>query len=199
MSDHLRLAGQSPADQDRALRDIIAASPVLQRSLQIARDLALPDWWLVSGAVYNQVWNHLTGRPDMHGVKDIDLFYFDRDTDYAAEDRAIRRAAAVFPTEPPVELRNQARVHLWYPQHFGHAYPQLTSSCHGIEFFACRTHCVGIRLTDRLEIYAPFGLDDIFSFRLTPNPVLDNRATHDAKAARQRAQWPELSVIPWPA
>ncbi len=199
MTAHLRFAGQTPANQDRALRDIIAQSPVLQQSLNTARDLNLPDWWLVSGAIYNTVWNHLTDRPALHGIKDIDLFYFDPDTSFAAEDRIIQHAAALFPPHPPVEIRNQARVHLWYPQHFGQPYPQLATSAEAIDHFASRTHCVGLRLTDHLEIYAPFGLDDIFSFRLTPNPVLDNRATHAAKGARQMSHWPELTMVPWPA
>jgi uncharacterized protein len=199
VTGHLRYAGLDPARQDQVLRDIIAQSPFLPDWLATLRDLDLPDSWIVSGAIYNQVWNHLTGRPWLHGIKDVDLFYFDADTSYEAEDRTIRRVTAVFPAEPPVELRNQARVHLWYPQRFGQPYPQLTSSCQAIDLFACRTHCVGARLTTTgLDLYAPYGLDDIFSFRLTPNPMLDNRATHEAKAARQKALWPELTVIPWP-
>ena len=197
MTGHLRFAGK-PELQDGALRDIIAHSPVLQRSLQVARNLALPDWWIVSGAIYNQVWNQLTGRPEIYGVKDIDLFYFDRDTSFAAEDRIIKRLAPLFAARPPVEARNQSRVHLWYPQHFGQPYPALACSAAAIDRFASRTHCVGIRLGEALEIYAPYGLDDIFSFRLTPNPVQDNRATHVAKAARQMALWPELTLVPWP-
>jgi uncharacterized protein len=181
------------------LRSIIAQSPHLQSWLETLQTLNLPDAWIVSGAIYNQVWNHLTNRPLLHGIKDVDIFYFDDDTTYDAEDRTIRRVIARFPPKPPIELRNQARVHLWYPDHFGLAYPQLTSACEAIDRFASRTHCVGIRLNDdEIEIYAPYGLDDIFSFRLSPNPVLDNRATHHAKAERQMALWPELSLVPWP-
>lgn len=200
VSDHLRYAGADPDTQDRALREIIAQSPFLLRWLETLHHLDLPDSWIVSGAIYNQLWNHLTRCPLLHGIKDIDLFCFDPDTSYEAEDRMIRRATAAFPPDPPVELRNQARVHLWYPQRFGQAYPQLTTSRQAIDLFASRTHCIGARLTDQgLDLYAPYGLDDIFSFRLTPNPLLDNRATHEAKARRQMALWPELTYIPWPA
>jgi hypothetical protein len=199
VSDHLRYAGADPAIQEGAWRDIIAKSPSLSDRLRRARDWDLPDWWIVSGAIYNTVWNHLTSRPDMHGVKDVDLFYFDEDRSYEAEDRLIRDAAHRFPGSPPVELRNQARVHLWYPDHFGQPYPQLTASRQAIDLFASRTHCVGARLTDAgLDLYAPYGLDDIFSFRLTPNSLLDNRATHHVKAERQMALWPELTLVPWP-
>ena len=199
MKGHLHYAGADPATQDQALRDIIAQSASHTDRLTRARDWNLPDWWIVSGAIYNTVWNHLTGRPDMYGVKDVDLFYFDEDRSYEAEDRLIRQATARFPGTPPVELRNQARVHVWYPDHFGQPYPQLTAAHQAIDIFACKTHCIGARLThDGLDLYTPCGLNDIFSFRLTPNPALDNRATHTAKAARQCALWPELTVLPWP-
>ena len=45
--------------------------------LRTARDLRLPDWLVFSGAVYQPVLNHLTGRPSYYGVKDYDLAYFD--------------------------------------------------------------------------------------------------------------------------
>lgn len=197
---HLRFSGADRATQEQALRSIIAQSPHLSDWLSTLANLDLPDAWIVSGAIYNQVWNHLTRRPWLHGIKDVDIFYYDPDLSYEAEDRQIRRASAAFPSHPPVELRNQARVHLWYPQHFGQAYPQLTASRQAIDLFACKTHCVAARLTPSgVDVYAPYGLDDIFSFRLTPNPALDNRATHQAKAARQTALWPELRVVDWPA
>jgi hypothetical protein len=200
VSGYLRYAGLSEAEQRRALTGIVRSSAVLMRTLELARAMALPDWWLVSGAIYNQVWNHLTGRPEMHGVKDIDLFYFDPDTSWEAEDREIRRAARLFAPDPPVELRNQARVHLWYPDHFGTPYSPLRTSTEAIDRFASRTHCIGLHLRkdDSLRLYAPYGLDDIFEFRLVPNTFADNRATHDRKAARQAALWPELSVVAWP-
>lgn len=100
MTGHLRYAGADPATQDQALRDVIAQSASLTDRLTRARDWNLPDWWIVSGAIYNTVWNHLTGRPDMYGVKDVDLFYFDEDRSYEAEDRLIRQAADRFPGTP---------------------------------------------------------------------------------------------------
>ena len=195
---HLRFANATPEAQMEELRRIIKASPVLMRTLKAAQKMSLPDWWIVSGAVYNQVWNDLTGRAEMYGVKDIDIFYFDEDTSWDAEDAVIKRGETLFGDTPPVEIRNQARVHLWYKDHFGRDCPQYRNSRHGIDHFACKTHCVGVSFDGDLDIYAPFGLNDIFSFRLTPNTALDNRETHEAKAARQSALWPELEVIPWP-
>ena len=200
MTRHLRYAQVSPADQRAALEQIVRASPRLMAAFRTARDLDLPDWWLVSGALYNQVWNALTGRPELYGVKDIDLFYFDPDTSWEAEDRVIRAGAGLFAADPPVEIRNQARVHLWYEQHFGQPCAPYANAREPIAAFACLTHAVGMRLTaeDRFEVEAPYGLGHIFGFRVVPNPARPNRQTHEAKAARQAVLWPELTVEPWP-
>ena len=179
---------------------LVRSSDLLMRSLRGLRQLDLPDAWLVSGAIYQTVWNALTGRPPRTGLKDIDLFYFDPDTSWEAEDRQIRRAAALFPADPPVELRNQARVHLWAEARFGRPLPRpYRTSRDAIGHFAARTHCVALRLSaaGRLRLHAPFGLEAIFALRLEPNPRLDNRATYEAKALRQREVWPELTVLPW--
>jgi hypothetical protein len=65
--------------------------------------------------------------------------------------------------------------------------------------YASAVHAVGVRLEadDRLDIIAPFGLDDLFAMVIRPNRVMDNEASYEAKAARARAIWPELVVVPW--
>jgi hypothetical protein len=199
--DHLHYAGLPFEQQRKAFLDVVWADPLLRDVLTRARTFRLPDWRIVSGALYNSVWNALTKRPSGYGIKDIDLFYCDTgDLSYEAEDEVIRAGSGMFADMAiPVEIRNQARVHLWYPARFGHACPQFTSSDQSIQNFASRTHAVGVRLEDDggLDLYAPFGLDEIFSFRVTPNRSLNNRATHEEKSARAKRHWPELTVIPW--
>ncbi len=203
MDGHLRYAGLDDAAQRAALAAIIGASPLLMAVLEGLRADGAPDHLLVAGAIYNLVWNRLTGRPDLTGVNDIDVFYFDdRDLSYAAEDAVIRRLGQRFAGLPlPVQVRNQARVHLWFPQKFGMAFSPLRSSAEMLGRYASKTHSVGARLEPdgTLTIVAPFGLDDIFSFRIVPNRVLANRAAHDAKGARAKGVWPELSFVPWDA
>jgi hypothetical protein len=199
---HLRFAGRPAAQQRAALEAIVRDDPLLMHVLGALRDIALPDWLLVSGAIYNRVWNALTDRPLETGVNDIDIAYFDAtDLSYEAEDRVIGRLAERFADLPlPVQVRNQARVHLWFPQKFGQPFAPLTSSREMLGRYASKTHAVGAWLErdDALTIIAPFGLDDMFSFRMVPNPALMNRAPHDKKSARAKSIWPELTVVPWP-
>nr|WP_244628114.1 nucleotidyltransferase family protein [Stappia taiwanensis] len=192
----------SERDRRCMLELLIRTDETLMGVLRTARDLALPDWRLVSGAVYQSVWNALTGRRAGHGIKDFDLVYFDAsDLGFEAEDRVIARAAPLFAgVGRPVEIRNQARVHLWFEKRFGVPYAPLRSADEALLRYAARTHAVGVRLCpdDRLDIVAPFGLADIFAMRLVPNLALDNRRGYAEKARRMKVLWPELEVLPWP-
>lgn len=71
MSDHLRLAGKPFTAQRAALVEMIREEPVLMAVLDGLADL--PDGLLVAGALYNMVWNRLTGRPALNGIADIDV------------------------------------------------------------------------------------------------------------------------------
>ena len=78
--------------------------------------LALPDAWIVSGCLVQTAWNVLTGRAVDYGINDYDIFYFDPDTSWQAEDAVIRQLQSRFAhLGVTIEARNQARVHLWYP------------------------------------------------------------------------------------
>lgn len=160
--------------------------------------LALPDAWLVAGCLVQTVWNVLTGRAVSHGIADYDVFYFDPDTSWEAEDAVIRRLhARLAHLGAKVEIRNQARVHLWYPDKHGVPYPPLTCSTDGIDRFLTENTQLGIRPADGyFDVYAPHGFDDVARLIVRPNRAPNfSAANYEAKAARWKALWPELTVI----
>jgi hypothetical protein len=186
-----------PMDSD----DFLAAAlrnPVNQALADELIRLALPDAWIVSGCLVQTAWNTLTGRAVGHGIDDYDVFYFDSDTSWQAEDAAIRQLQGRFAKlGVKVELRNQARVHLWYPHKHGLPYPALQSSTQGIDRFLTRTTQVGIRRSrDGHDVYAPHGFDDIAGMIVRPNPSPNfSAANYQAKARRWKRLWPELTVL----
>ena len=179
---------------------IVRADPNLMHVLTTVRGLDLPDWRLVSGAVYQAVWNAQTGRSAGYGVKDYDLAYFDAsNVSYEAEDRVIKRVAAAFdePFRSQTEVRNQARVHLWFENRFGEPYDALTSTDQALSRFVAPTFAVGVRLEEGDEITgaAPFGLEDVFSMTIRPNPLRPLAKGWAKTIANARARWPELTVV----
>jgi hypothetical protein len=190
------------SDLEARLVDIIHGVPTTMQVLRTVRDLDLPDPMIFSGAVYQPVWNHLTGRAPDYGIKDYDVAYHDdSDTSYAAEDVVIQRVAAQFdePLKSLVEVRNQARVHLWFEKKFGadEPYPPLKSSADALKRFVATAFCVGVRMEadDSLSVFAPFGLDDLFALHLRPNPLRLKGAGGWARTTGSaKARWPEITV-----
>lgn len=189
-------------EQISALHEVLERNEILVDVLTQAAVLDLPGWYATGGCVFQTVWNAVTGRPPTHGILDYDLFYCDTsDLSWEGEDEVIRASLAVFDGLPAeVEIRNQARVHLWYEEKFGFACPAYTCTEAGIDSFGATTCCVGVRLQrdGRTRVYAPHGLSDMFNLVLRPNPVLFTRDMYYAKAERWSTAWPELTVLDWP-
>ena len=161
-------------------------------------ELGLPDAWLVSGCLVQTVWNVLTGRAVDYGINDYDVFYFDPDTSWEAEDAVIRALHDVTAQlDVKVEARNQARVHLWYSEKHGLPYPPLACSTESIDRFLTRNTMIGIRrIADGYDVYAPDGFDDAANLIVRPNPGPNfSPARYAAKAARWKMLWPEVTVL----
>jgi hypothetical protein len=181
------------------LEAILRRSPAMMQVLTTIRDLDPPDWLLFSGAVYQRVLNHLGGRDLDYGIKDYDVGYFDAaDISYEAEDVVIKRVAAAFapPLRELVEVRNQARVHVWFEGKFGEAYEPLSCSAEAPGRFVSPMFAVGVKLErdDRMTVVAPFGLEDLFARILRPNPTRGER-NFPRISASAKARWPEIEVI----
>ena len=164
--------------------------------LHLMREADLPDCRLVAGSIYGSVWNALTGRAPDHGIKDYDICYFDHNTSWEAEDAIIKAVVALTPPDllPLVEVRNQARVHLWFGAKFGGDYPALSNTDEALRRYLCYSDAVAVRLEadDSITIAAPFGLEDVFNMVMRANPgrgTTDNRV---AKVASIQARWPEV-------
>lgn len=181
------------------LVQIIKNSPRIMKILQTCRDAGLPDWRLVSGAIYGSVFNHLTNKTPDYGIKDYDIAYYDADTSYEAEDVWIKKIDAALPEDlrPLVEVRNQARVHLWFEKKFGSPYPQLKNTDESLEHYLCYAHAVAVCLEndDTISIAAPFGLEDVFEMVMRPNPNRGQTENRAAKSQSIKERWPEVTII----
>ena len=182
---------------------LVLTNPKNAEILRRIERLGLPDAWLVSGCLFQTVWNLLDGKDAEHGIRDYDLFYFDPDVSWEAEDREIKRISAAFEDlGVPVEVRNQARVHLWYEDKFGiTGYPELSSATDGIRLFLAHACMVAVtRREGELKLFAPYGLEDVFAKTVRPNPEFRHAIRADRyyeKAKRWQALWPSLKIVSW--
>jgi len=169
-----------------ANREILSRLPALK----------LKECFLTAGCPFQAVWNQRSGRDAGWGVRDYDVFYFDdRDTSWEAEDVVIRQAQALFADlGVDVEVKNQARVHLWYERRFGQPYPRLTSARDGIDRYLISCTCIGIEASTG-RLYAPYGFQDLHDGLLRMNPSFSQPVLYRRKARDYQARWPWLSVV----
>ena len=172
------------------LRDV-SLNPANATILARWEALDLPNAWLVAGCLFQTIWNLQSGRPPGAGIKDYDIFYFDAtDLSESGEQEAQARVDGLLSDlGVTVEVANQARVHLWYPRHFGRPYPELTSSEDGIKRFLALETCVAVRPND---CHAPFGLHGVYAGTLSPNPLTPYNELFSEKVASYLARWPNL-------
>lgn len=180
--------------------DLVAVAlenPANAAILRRLSDLGVPEAHLVAGCLFQAVWNRTSGWPVDRHIKDYDVFYFDdRDLSWEAEDRVIRRAQVLFSDLGVViEIKNQARVHLWYRDRFGADYPRLRSAQDGIDRYLTTCTCIGIS-AETGTLYAPNGLDELRAGVLRMNPVNSQPGRFLEKAASYKARWPWLTIVP---
>lgn len=181
---------------DEALRQ----NAVAQAALAVAADLALPNWYLGAGGVAQTVWNLRHGFEPAEGIKDYDLVYFDpTDLNVDAEtqiEKEVARRLSDFGVV--VDVKNEARVHLWYGQRFGRHLDQYRSTEDAIATWPTTASSVGVRHdSEGFVVCAPFGLSDLLGMVARPNKTIVTRDVYDEKASRWAARWPRLRVIPW--
>jgi uncharacterized protein len=187
----------APTLIEAEFQEQIRLNPFNRELLDRLPALGLPDGHLTAGCLFQTIWNARTGQSPNWGIKDYDLFYFDAaDTSWDAEDAIIQSVNAAFADLPIcIEVKNQARVHLWYEQRFGVPYPKLTSAADGIGRYLVDCTCVGLSL-DTGRLVAPAGLEDLYSGQMRINPRHPQPAMFMEKAASYQSRWPWLTIHP---
>jgi len=145
------------------LREIFKTAEFLP-VLRAIRALNLPDWWLAGGAVRNTVWRKLFPQDCELTIKDFDIAFFDGDGKREGEIAARETLQKEFPNLI-FDVKNQASFGEWRPWHFS-----FCSSGDGIAHWLHTATAVGIRLNDadEIEIFAPYGLADLFGGVIRP-------------------------------
>lgn len=177
-------------------RSLVLQNPFNEKLLGRLALMGLNECLLTAGCLFQTVWNQISGHDPVWGIKDYDIFYFDdQDLSWDAEDRVIRRVTEATADLPiGIEIKNQARVHLWYRERFGGYYPQLTSARSGIDRYLISCTCVGIDVQSG-ELYAPNGLEDLFSGTLRMNPLNPRPELFRQKSESYQQRWPWLEII----
>ena len=183
------------------LKNIILQNPAIKTVFDRMPDVHLPNWYLGAGCLAQTVWNYYSDRELQDNISDLDLVYFD-DTDlgFEAEDQIIKLIQDLFSDlDVHMDVKNQARVHLWYEKHFGYPIKAYQSVEEAIDTWPTTATSTGVKFdgNGKFWVYAPFGLDDLLGMTVRANKTQITEDVYLKKVERWKACWPDLEIIPW--
>ncbi len=165
------------------------------------RSFDFESYYIGAGCITQTIWNYLTNRPLNYGITDIDIIYFDdHDLSYEAEDKVIRKGIQLFSDIPiKIDIKNQARVHLWYKDRFGIELNPFQTIEEAIDTWPSTATAFGVRNdnNEKWQVYAPFGFNDLFDLTVRANKRLITKEIYMNKANQWKEKWPELKIVMW--
>jgi hypothetical protein len=190
--------------KEQQLLKILEENKSVQLILEKAGSLNMPNWYLGAGGIVQTIWNIKHGFNPENGIKDYDLVYCDiNDVSSESEKTFKQKSEHIFKDiQLPVEITNEARVHLWYREEFGYTndQPKYRSIEEAIRSWSIIPTAIGVRKNadGKLKIYAPFGLEDLFNLtvKVSSNPKI-TEVVYRKKTDRWIKIWPNLKIIPW--
>ncbi|WP_455717259.1 nucleotidyltransferase family protein [Anaerosporobacter sp.] len=186
--------------QIEVLDQIIRSNEIIYKVIECANLLDLEHYYIGGGCITQTVWNYLSGNDLLYGINDVDFVYFDDEhLDYDDENKVIDKIHELFPDIGiEVDVKNEARVHLWYESHNGYNIKPYKSLEDAINTWPTTATTVGVRLeNNQFKVYAPFGLNDMFGKIVKANKVQITKQIYENKVEKWIKKWPDLKVIPW--
>jgi hypothetical protein len=186
--------------QIKLLEQILNQNTLLYSVIKKSNEIGLQYYYIGAGCITQTVWNYQCGFELTNGISDIDFVYYeDFDLSFEAENSTIERINKIIKqSEIKLDIKNQARVHLWYKDRFGYEIKPYDSVESAINTWPTTATAVGVRIEDdALKVYAPFGLNDLFGMIVKANKAQITEGIYLEKIEKWSAIWSALTIIPW--
>lgn len=180
--------------------ELLKRNKLVSEILDRSKSLGFQDWAVGAGFLQQSIFNLFHGKSALEGIKDVDWVYFDSsDLSAEAEEAVVTRVHHIMKDLPlPFDVKNQARVHLWYKSKFGYDIEAYKSLEDAISTWPTTSTAVALTQVDsETRVLAPFGLSDLMNMTVRPNKRQITEAIYLAKVERWRKHWPRLQIIPW--
>jgi hypothetical protein len=184
--------------QEKELIRIVRNTPWLMRALRAVRRLDLPNWCIGAGALRNATWDALNGHAEPSLLADIDVAHFDSADLSRERDQRLQRELTRLEPDLPWEVTNQAGVHLWFEEAFGHRVPPLRSLEDAVASWpeTATSAAVWLDHRGRLHVIAPLGLEDLLGMVVRRNPRRVSLETYRQRleTKQYRERWPGVRI-----
>ncbi|MEO8238804.1 MAG: nucleotidyltransferase family protein [Flavobacterium sp.] len=150
------------------LIDIITKDELIIETLTIVKNLKLNDCWVGAGFIRNKVWDILHEKRTIK-LNDIDVVFFDETNISEKLEKEIEQKLTQIDPKIKWSVKNQARMH------FRNNHLKYINTENAISYWPETATAIAVRLNlnDKIEILAPYGLNDLFNLIVKPTPNFD--------------------------
>jgi len=187
-------------DYHLELINIIKNNTSLMKVFDVLEEIGLENYYLGAGAITQTIWNHKSNNDPTYGISDIDIVYYDEDALEKMHEEVLQKK--LLDRLPDfslwLDVKNQARVHLWYEDKFGYKIKPYLSVEAAIDTWPTSASAVGIRRkNNKWMVYAPFGLEDLFNMVVRANNRQITEEIYITKVKKWQGKWPSLTYVEW--
>ena len=190
-------------EQIEQAKFILKNNKELMDILNFVYELKLPNFYIAAGCVFQTIWNYYDNKPLNYKIKDIDIIYYnnkdlsvDADLEYynLIDKYCIKNGYNYL-----IDVSNEARMHLWKKEKFGIDVFPYKNCEDAISKWIATVHAIGItKENNKIEIFAPYGLSDIYSRTIRPiKHESNNKDLYDMKVKSWSKRFNNLNIIEW--
>ncbi len=175
----------------KELIDIIINDELIIETLTIVKNLKLKDCWIGAGFIRNKVWDILHNKKTI-SLNDVDVVFFDESNISERLEKEIEQRLTEINPQLQWSVKNQARMHL------RNHHQKYSSTENAISYWPETATAVAVRLNlnDKIEILAPYGLNDLFNLIVKPTPNFNITAFQKRVNEKEwKKQWQNLKLV----
>ncbi len=180
--------------------ELLKRNELLQIILNRSELLGISCWAVGAGFIQQSIFNLLHGKPVLSDIRDIDWVYFDiNDLSEEGEQLVASKVKKLMDDiSIPFDVKNQARVHLWYRKKFGYDIKAYQSLEEAVSTWPTTSSAIAIfKKNGELKVIAPFGVSDLINMIVRANMKQITEEIYNKKANRLKSNWPRLKVYSW--
>ena len=190
-------------EQIKKSKQILKKNKELMDILYYISTLNLSNYYIASGSVFQTIWNYYDNKPLNNNIKDIDVVYYNKEDLSLETDLKYYNLITKYCKKKgynyEIDVSNEARMHLWKKKKYNVEIEPYINCEDAIGKWTATICSIGITLNNnKLEIYAPYGLSDIYSKTIRPIKHKSNTKTIYYKKAKSWSnRFNNLTIIDW--
>jgi len=180
---------------------ILEKSEIFNKCISFLVDSDISNWFICAGFIQQIYFNYRHGYELHENINDVDIAYFNpMDLSEETEQKLEAEINSIIGHRNIVaDVKNQARVHLWYKAKFGYEVKPYRDIFDAIDSFPTTTTTIGVRKNKNNQyfIYSSYGLDDLFNLIHRANKVKITKEIYDKKKSKISKYWNKVKIVEW--